>query len=82
MTKIYNTQWNDWDVRIPAVLCAYKTTCKKLTGKMSFRLVYVVEVVILMEYIVPSLCIAVLTGMTDGRALEERLAKLEELEEE
>ena len=35
-----------------------------------------------MEYIVPSLWIAVITGMADRRALEERLAQLEELEEE
>lgn len=35
-----------------------------------------------MEYIIPSLCIEVLTSMTDHEALEERLAQLEELEEE
>ena len=34
------------------------------------------------EYIVPSLCIVVLIGMMDHGALEERLAQLEELEEE
>ena len=35
-----------------------------------------------MEYIVPSLRIATLTGMTDRGALEETLAQLDELEEE
>lgn len=35
-----------------------------------------------MEYIVPSLRIAALTGMMGREALEERLAQLEELEEE
>lgn len=35
-----------------------------------------------MEYIMPSLRIAVLTGMTDCVTLEERLVQLEELEEE
>ena len=35
-----------------------------------------------MEYIMPSLCIEALTGMADHKALEERLAQLEELEEE
>jgi len=35
-----------------------------------------------MEYIVPSLRIAVITSMVDRGALEERLAQLEELEEE
>jgi len=34
------------------------------------------------EYIVPNLRIAVVTGMSDREALEERLVQLEELEEE
>jgi len=34
------------------------------------------------EYIVPSLRIAAITDMADHLALEERLAQLEELEEE
>ena len=51
-------------------------------GQTPFRLVYGVEVVMLMEYIVSYLYIAALTGMTDHDALEERLAQLEELEEE
>ena len=47
-----------------------------------FRLVYGVEAIMPMEYISPSLQIEVLTGMTDRGALEERLAQLDELEEE
>ena len=35
-----------------------------------------------MEYIVPSLQIAAITGMVDRGPLEERLAQLEELGEE
>ena len=35
-----------------------------------------------MEYVVPSLCLAALTRMIDHRTLEERLAQLDELEEE
>ena len=57
-------------------------TCKKLTGQTAFSLVYGVEAIMPMEYIVPSMCIVALTGMTDCRALEERLVKLDELEEE
>ena len=45
-------------------------------------MVYGVEAVMPMEYIVPSLRITVLTWMTNREALEERLAQLEELEEE
>ena len=42
--------------------------CKKLTGQASFRLVYGVEAVIPMEYIIPSLHIAVLTGVSEREA--------------
>ena len=80
--KVSNTQRSDWDLCVPAVLWAYRTTCKKLTGKTPFRLVYGVELVRPMEYIVPSLRIVVLIGMIDHRALEERLVQLEELKEE
>lgn len=73
MTKVCNSQQNDWDLHVPVLLWAYRTTCKKLTGQNPFRLVYNVEAVMLMEYIVPRLCITTLTSMTDRRALEERL---------
>jgi len=82
LTKVFNAQQNDWDLHIPAVLWAYQTTCKKLTGQTPFRLVHGVEAIMPMEYIMPSLCIAMLIGMTDHRALEKRLAQLDELEEE
>ena len=82
LTKVCNAQQSDWDLRIPSLLWAYQMKCKKLTGQTPFRLVYGVEAVMPMEYIVPSLRIVALTGMTDCRALEERLALLDELEEE
>jgi len=56
--------------------------CKKLTGQTPFRLVYGVEVVIPMQYIVSILHIVALMGMIDRRAQEERFKQLTELEEE
>eukprot|EP00253_Pinus_taeda_P001903 PITA_01903 len=82
LTKVFNAHRNDWDVHVPMVLWAYRTTCKKLTGQTPFRLVYGIEAMMLMEYIVPSLHIVVFTGMADRRALEERFVQLTELEED
>eukprot|EP00253_Pinus_taeda_P009643 PITA_09643 len=59
-----------------------RTTCKKLIRQTHFILVYGVEFMMPMEYIVPSLRIAEYTRMADHRALEERLVKLTKLEED
>ena len=70
MTKVCNANRDEWDLKIPAVLWAYHTTCKRLTGQTPFKLVYGKEVVIPMECIVPSLRISTATNMDDAEALE------------
>jgi len=72
--KVCNVNRNDWDAHIPVVLWAYRTTCKKLTRKTPFRLVYGQEEVMPMEYIMPSLRIAVVTEIADRNVMEEHLA--------
>jgi len=61
------------------VLWAYRTTCKKLTMQTPFKLVYGLEVVVPMEYLVP---IVAFTDMDDTDIVQERLVQLFELEED
>ena len=82
LTNIYNNQRNDWDLRVNVVLWAYRTTCKKLTGHTPFSLVYGKEAIMPIDYILPILRIAQITGMTDTDTVQERLAQLLALEED
>ena len=68
-------------MEILAILWAYRTTCKKLTGHTPFKLAYGQEVGMPMEYIVTSLRVVVLNEMVDEETLNERLLHLVGLEE-
>ena len=65
LKNICSVNRDDWDMRVHGVLWAYRTTCKKLTMQTPFKLVYGLEAVVLMEYLVPSLKIAAFTNMDD-----------------
>ena len=53
-----------------------------MTGQTPFKLTYGQEVVMPMEYIIPSLKIVVLTDLAYEETVEERLLHLVELEED
>ena len=74
MNKVCNDNRYEWDLKIPTVLWAYRTTCKQLTDQTPFKLVYGKEVVMPMEYTIPNLCFVIATGMDDAEVLEEQIA--------
>jgi transposase InsO family protein len=80
LNMICSMNMNDWDLRVPTVLWAYRITCKKLTMQTPFKLVYSLEAVVPMEYLVPSLGISSFIDMDDTNVVQERLAQLVEIE--
>ena len=48
--KKCNTDKNDWDEKIPAVLSAYRTTYKRSTDQTPFRIVYGQEAVVPLHF--------------------------------
>jgi hypothetical protein len=65
LMKICNVNRDHWDLKIPTILWAYMTTCKKFTGQMPLILVYGQEAMVPMEFLVPSLCVATIMNMTE-----------------
>ena len=80
--KICSMNRDEWDLRVPIVLWAYRTTCKKLTMQTPFKLVYGLEAVVPMEYLVPILRIVAFTDVDDTGIVQERLVQLVKLEED
>jgi hypothetical protein len=69
LTKIRHVKRDDWDLKVPTMLWAYQTTCKNLIGNTPFKLVYDQEAVMPLEFLIPSLCVALITQMTERRAI-------------
>ena len=73
LTKICNVNRDAWDERVLPVLWEYRTTSKKLTQHTPFRLVYKKEVIMPMEFLIPSLRVMLMTNMTEEGVFHKRL---------
>ena len=69
-------------MKIPLVLWEYCTTCKRLSGKTPFKLVYGKDAFMPMEYNILILHITTVMRMDDEVVLEEHMLQLIHLEED
>ena len=81
MTKFCNSNTNDWDERVPAILWALNNTTRRLHKSTSFQLVYHQEAISLAKFFKPSIYIGNSTCTTYDGSVEESLVQLMQLEE-
>lgn len=63
LTKIFDVGRQDWDDKVSAILWAYMTTYKRMNKATPFQLVFGTEVVLPVEFMLPSLRIAHVGGL-------------------
>ena len=73
---------HDWDRKLVSALCAYRTAFKVTTNQTPFKLAYGQEAVVPLEFMVPSLCLAVDHDLDYNAVLRARLEKLMTLDEQ
>ena len=81
LTKICEVKRNDWEHKLHDALWAYKIAFKTSTGQTPFQLAYGMEAVMPVEYVLPSLRIALEERLGDEESHKRRLASLEKLSE-
>ena len=71
---------SDWEQKLPSVLWAYRTAYKTAVGATPFDLVYGINAILPMEFLIPTLRVAKELNWT-GHELSERVEQLEQLDE-
>ena len=80
LTKIVSESRTDWEQKLPSVLWAYRTAYKTAVGATPFDLVYGINAILPMEFLIPTLRVAKELEWT-GHELSERIEQLEQLDE-
>ena len=82
LKKIVEGHKKDWDKKLNSALWAYRTSFKVTTGMTPFRMTYGLEAVVPMEFMVPSLRMAMQEKLPMEKSREERIQELLNLEED
>ena len=81
LTKIVQQEPHNWDRKLISALWAYRTAYKVTTNQTPFRLAYGQEAVVPLEFMVPSLRMAIDYDLDYNEVLRSRLDKLLTLDE-
>ena len=80
--KLVQDNKSGWDKKLDSALCSSRTAFKVTTGMTPFRLVYGLEAVVPMEFVVPSLRVAADQRLPWEASLQIRQQQLNQLEED
>ena len=80
LTKVVSESRTDWETKLPSVLWAYRVAYKVAVGTTPFELVYGLNAILPIDFLVPTLRVAKELEWT-RHALSERVDELEKLDE-
>ena len=80
LTKVVEGNRGTWERKLPSVLWAYRTKYKTSVGLTPFELVYGLNAILLIEFLMPTLRTAAALHW-DGHAMPHRLSELQHLDE-
>ena len=80
MTKVVEGTRSDWEQKLHNVIWAYRCGYKMSVGTMPFNLVYGLNAILPIKFLIPTLCVAQTLEWT-GHELAQRVADLEQLDE-
>ncbi|MCO5581470.1 hypothetical protein L7F22_035355 [Adiantum nelumboides] len=80
LTKVVEGNRGTWEQKLPSVLWAYRTAYKTSIGSTPFELVYGLNAVLPIKFLLPTLQVAI-ELQWDGHAMSNRMNELEHLDE-
>ena len=79
LTKIISDKRSDWELKLHATLWAYKVAYKTSIGTTPFNMVFGLDAILLMEFVIPTLRVAKELNWA-GHKLSEGLKVLKKLD--
>ena len=81
LTKVVEGNRTDWEIKLHSILWAYRTAYKTSIGTTPFNLVYGLNAILPIEFLIPTLRVAKELEWT-GHEFSDRIDELEKLDED